>query len=57
MRSLKAEMYKLLLPGVGKDRMVEIANRLLAPADAAGLGDLQRRRMLTEHGDDGLNRG
>ena len=55
-----AELGEVLgqLAGLGRRRDdVEIAKRLLAPADAAGLGDLQRRRMLTEHGDDGLNRG
>jgi len=29
LRQLKAEVYKLLLPAVGKDRMVELADRLL----------------------------
>jgi len=29
LRQLKAELYKLLLPAVGKDRMVELADRLL----------------------------
>lgn len=29
MRQLKAELYKLLLPAVGKERMVEVADRIL----------------------------
>ncbi|OGK78062.1 MAG: deoxyribonuclease HsdR [Candidatus Rokubacteria bacterium GWC2_70_16] len=29
LRQLKAELYKVLLPAVGKDRMVELADRLL----------------------------
>ncbi|MGH7771917.1 MAG: type I restriction endonuclease subunit R [Candidatus Binatia bacterium] len=29
LRQLKAELYKLLLPAVGKDRMVEVAERIL----------------------------
>jgi len=29
LRQLKAEMYKVLLPAVGKDRMVELAERLM----------------------------
>ena len=29
LRQLKAELYKVLLPAVGKDRMVELAERLL----------------------------
>ena len=29
LRQLKAELYKLLLPAVGKERMVEVAERIL----------------------------
>ena len=29
LRDLKAEIYKLLLPAVGKEHMVELAERLL----------------------------
>ena len=29
LRQLKAQLYKVLLPAVGKDRMVELADRLL----------------------------
>jgi hypothetical protein len=35
---------------------VEIAKRLLTASGAAGLGDFERGRMLTQNRDDGLDR-